>query len=102
MMQYEDLTPQGRAARITYLLVLHHEMSTQQIAAQIGLKNGNGIRSIMDNISVAGIPLYQPEPGFWAIDIAALPNSLTRDLKAAKALAQPRTPDEIAAGMFDF
>lgn len=62
----DNLTPQGRAALVTYLLMKRESMTTRQLAEVTGI-TGAAVRSMMDNLSVAGVPVYKPGHGEWAI-----------------------------------
>jgi hypothetical protein len=62
-----DYSAQGRAGRTTYLLALKGPMRTSEIAESVGLTTGAGVRAMMANLSSAGVPIYQPEPGSWAL-----------------------------------
>ena len=66
--QFSDMTPQGRAALITYLLMLRGEMTIGQIAESVELGSGSAVRAMMANLSSANVPVYQPERGSWAIN----------------------------------
>ncbi len=63
-----DYSPQGRAGRTTYLLALKGSMTTGQIAESVGLSSGAAVRAMMANLGAAGVPIYQPERGHWAIE----------------------------------
>ena len=62
----DNLTPQGRAALVTYLLMKRESMTTRQLVEVTGI-TGAAVRSMMDNLSVAGVPVYKPAYGEWAI-----------------------------------
>ena len=66
MSNNEELTPQARAARVTYLLVMRGQMTTRQVAEEAGI-SPNGARYLMGNLSVV-LPVYQPEVGVWVLD----------------------------------
>jgi hypothetical protein len=41
-------------------------MTTRQLVEVTGI-TGAAVRSMMDNLSVAGVPIYKPAYGEWAI-----------------------------------
>ena len=61
-----DMTPQSRAALVTFLLMQKVEMTTAELADATGI-SGAGVRYLMDNLSLAGVPIYKPCHGHWAI-----------------------------------
>lgn len=63
----DELTPTARGALATYLLMCVDEMSTSHLREALGYKSGDGVRYNLDNLSIAGIPIYQPREGYWAI-----------------------------------
>ena len=64
----EELTPTARGALATYLLLSVDEMSTDSIMNSMGYKSRRGAQYLMDNLSFAGVPIYQPREGYWAIN----------------------------------
>jgi hypothetical protein len=66
-LSLEDLSPQGRAALTTYLLALRGEMTTSEIAESVGLGSGAAVRAMLANLSSAGVPVFQPQRGCWAL-----------------------------------
>ena len=62
-----DLTAHGKAAVITYLLVRTREITNAQIREKAGIKTLPGVYYLMDNLSQAGIPIWQPRPGVWSL-----------------------------------
>lgn len=71
----EELGPQARAARATYLLVMRtlggaHQLTSREIAEATGLGTAAGVRYLMDNLTLAGVPVWQPGPGLWALNTA--------------------------------
>ena len=72
----QEYTPQAKAARATYLLMTNGRMSTEELSEAVGYQYrtdwngsgiGNGLSYLMDNISLAGVPVYEPERGYWEI-----------------------------------
>lgn len=66
-LPWSDLTPQSRAARATYLLMLHREMHTAALVEALGYEDRHGVFHLMNNLSLGGVPVYQPQVGYWAI-----------------------------------
>jgi hypothetical protein len=66
-MTIDELSPQGRAALTTYLLALRGEMTTGEIVEAVGLGSGHAARAMLANLSSAGVPVYQPQRGCWAL-----------------------------------
>lgn len=65
--RWPDLTPQGRAAKATHLLMLRREMKASDLADELGYANTNGVSYLMDALSLGGVPVYKPRDGYWAI-----------------------------------
>ena len=63
----EELTPHGRAAVVTLHLVREGELTNKQIRDLSGLQTLTGVHYLMGNIGGAGIPVYQPRNGVWAL-----------------------------------
>ena len=63
----DELTPTARGALATYLLMGVDEMSTGDLQDALGYKTRNGVRYSLENVSFAGVPVYQPRDGYWAI-----------------------------------
>lgn len=64
-----DLTPQQRAAKITWLLVRHGELTSREIMRETGVSNV-AIQRIMRNLKAGGVPFYKPVPGRWVLQDA--------------------------------
>jgi len=65
--RWPDLTPQSRAGRATYLLVLRGEMATSALAEELGYVDNHGVHHLMANLSLGGVPVFQPQAGYWAL-----------------------------------
>lgn len=79
------LTPQERAAKATYLLIMNalegcgeRAMTMREITETVELQSHQGFYALMDNLSRAGIPVYCPEPGRWALNVDGLPPIFSR------------------------
>ncbi len=66
-LRWPELGPQARAAKATYLLMLNGEMRSRELADRLGYANTNGVSYLMDALSLAGVPVYRPHFGSWAI-----------------------------------
>lgn len=66
-VRYPGLSPQARAARATYLLMLHGSVSTARLVDELGYGDGHGVWHLMNNLSQGGVPVFQPQPGTWCI-----------------------------------
>ena len=66
-IRWPDLTPQSRAARATYLIMQHRELQTRQLAEMLGYESNQGVNYLMSRISLGGVPVFQPQAGYWAI-----------------------------------
>lgn len=65
-MFVEELTPQARASKVTWLLVNRGELTTADIMDATGLSDV-GSRYLMDNLSLGGVPFWKPGPGRWRL-----------------------------------
>ena len=63
----EELTPQARSARATYLLIIRPPMTTGELVESLGVDR-HAVYKIMDNLSLAGVPVYQPEKNYWTVE----------------------------------
>ena len=61
-----ELTPHAKAARVTYLLMQRGRMTTRELSEVTGM-SGNGVRYLMENLSLAGVPVWKPRHGEWAL-----------------------------------
>lgn len=66
MGREDELTPQSRAAKVTWLLAQGHELTTAEIMAATGL-TGMGVYYLMKNLDLADIPLFQPATGRYQV-----------------------------------
>ncbi|MBX3057455.1 MAG: hypothetical protein KF770_13385 [Anaerolineae bacterium] len=66
-IRWPDLTPQARAARAVYLLMIHREMRSSELAEALGYANTNGVAYLMDALTLGGVPVWRPQAGVWAI-----------------------------------
>lgn len=66
MVFTEELTPQARASKVTWLLVNQGELTTADIVNATGLSDV-GARYLMDNLSLGGVPFWKPGPGRWRL-----------------------------------
>lgn len=64
----DNMTAQSRAARATYLLMIRRSISTAELRAALGFMNVSSVYPLMDNLSAAGVPVYQPDIGLWALN----------------------------------
>ena len=64
----DERTPQSRAALAVHLLHLRGEMTTAQLMSELGYKSRHGVYHLMDGLSLADVPVYQPEDGYWALN----------------------------------
>lgn len=65
--QERELTAHGKGGLVVWLLMVDGPMRTAELREAIGLKE-SGFRDVMDNLSVADVPIYQPRRGWWDID----------------------------------
>lgn len=42
-------------------------MTTGEIAESVGLGSGAAVRAMLANLSSAGVPVFQPQRGYWAL-----------------------------------
>lgn len=68
MGRESDLTPQAKSAKVTWLLARHGELTTRRICELTGLSDV-GARYLMDNISLADVPVWKPAPGIWRLSV---------------------------------
>ncbi|MCP4427163.1 MAG: hypothetical protein GY803_21970 [Chloroflexi bacterium] len=62
-----DRTPQARAARATYLLMQRGEMTTAALMNELGYRARQSVYHLLDGLSLADVPVFQPREGYWAI-----------------------------------
>lgn len=67
MNEFDELTPQARAARVTYLLTQRRAMTTGELMEAAGLGSGRAVRYLMSNLTQAGLPIDRPAPGRWVL-----------------------------------
>lgn len=61
-----ELSPQARAARATYLLTLQGKVTTDELRLHTGLKTSAGIVSLMENIA-AVVPVIKVKRALWKL-----------------------------------
>lgn len=59
-----DRTPQQRAALVTVRLVRGDQMTTREIAVDLGMSY-QGARRLMGNLSGPGLPVTRGDDGKW-------------------------------------
>ena len=66
---YEDMSPQGRSAKVVFVMLVSREkrITVERVMEIAGYRSREGVRQLMEKISAGGVPIYQPEPGVWAI-----------------------------------
>ncbi len=60
-------TPQSRAVTAVYLLFQEDEVPESTLQERLGYASTNGLRFLMDNLSGARVPVYEPRQGYWAL-----------------------------------
>lgn len=61
----DELTPQERAARVTWAIAQGETMSTQQVATLAGMSE-RGARWLMARLSRV-LPVFQDDSGLWRV-----------------------------------
>lgn len=66
---YEDMSPQGRSAKVVYVLMTSRDkrITVERVMEIAGYRSREGVRQLMEKISAGGVPIYQPEPSVWAV-----------------------------------
>lgn len=107
MTNEDKLTAHGKAGLAPYLLAIRAEMTTAELKRALGLESSSGIHYLMDNLSFAGVPVYQPGHGLWAIDNTELMSALRRHFDEQRnwrqgndSLREVPEPDELAERRF--
>ena len=67
----DNLTPQGRAALVTYLLMKRRSMTTRQLVEVTGI-TGAAVRSMMDNLTSPRLDRWKKESQCAAEEIRSL------------------------------
>lgn len=62
-----SLAGQAKAARATFLLMTRGQMRTAELMEELGYQSTEGVRFLMNNISLAHVPVWNPDRGVWAI-----------------------------------
>lgn len=67
-----EITAQARAARITYLLALRGELTTDDVRQHTGIETSAGVVYLMKNIA-AVVPVEKRRRALWGLrdDVAA-------------------------------
>ena len=63
----ESWTPVSRAACVVRLLFDGSEVPQPLLQERLGYGSANGLRFLMDQLSSASVPVYEPRNGYWAM-----------------------------------
>lgn len=58
---------QAKAARATFLLMTRGQMRTAELMEELGYQSTEGVRLLMNNVSLGHVPIWNPDRGVWAI-----------------------------------
>lgn len=61
-----DITAQARAARVTYLLALRGELTTDDVRRHTGLTTSEGVAALMRNVEM-GAPVEKVRRAHWRV-----------------------------------
>lgn len=69
MILHEDMSPQGRSAKVVYVMLKSRDkrITVERVMEIAGYRSREGVRQLMEKISAGGVPIYQPEPSVWAL-----------------------------------
>ncbi len=62
-----SLVGQAKAARATFLLMTRGPMRTAELMEELGYQSTEGVRFLMNNISLGHVPIWNPDRGVWAV-----------------------------------
>ncbi len=63
----DGMSPQARAATAVVLLSENERVSNHQLMDALQFEHRQSIVTLMDNLSFGGVPVFQPETGYWSI-----------------------------------
>lgn len=63
---------QARAARATMLLLMRESVTREELMVITGIRSRQGLNSLIDNLSLGHVPIYEVQPGQWSVNRDAI------------------------------